>query len=169
MLDSAADRDFEEDGLAGSRGFFLNLLNEVGDDFCVGFGDESVPLVSKLMLEHKVIFNDAVMDHDDAAGAVTMRVGIFLRGSAVGSPPRMTDTEGAFKRLVTQHFFQVGELSGGSTNFEFGTGRATDGDARRIVTAIFEAPESLDDDRDYLLVADVSNDAAHKAILSDIL
>ena len=49
-LDRAADGHFQRNRLAGCFGVLLHLLNEVGDDLGVGFGDELVAQRDKLVL-----------------------------------------------------------------------------------------------------------------------
>ena len=55
--------------------------------------------------------------------------------------------------------FEVGQLAGAAPDVE--AVAVDDGDARRVVAAIFEAAQSLDEDWDDRLVADVSDDSAH--------
>jgi hypothetical protein len=53
-----------------------------------------------------VIFNDAVVYNDQFAGTVSMRVGVFLAGFAVGGPSGVSDanrsTEGIFGKGLVQ-------------------------------------------------------------------
>src|ERR1019366_10743748 len=90
-LDGAAQGYLKQDRFALGGGIFLHLLDEVGDDFGVGFSDELVALRGEFALEVGVILNDAVVHHDDAAGAVAMGVGVLLRGAAVGGPAGVAD------------------------------------------------------------------------------
>ena len=138
-LDGAADGHLERDGRACCFGVFLHLLDEVGDDFGVGFGDERVALGGELALQVEVIFDDAVVDDDDAARAVAVRMGVFFCGAAMGCPAGVADAEGAFEGMLAEDFFKIGELAGGAAQFERGAGGAADGDAGRVVTAVFEA------------------------------
>jgi hypothetical protein len=71
------------------------------------------------------------------------------------------------KRVFAQDLFKVDELAFGATNLKDGTGGAADGDAGRVVAAVFEAAQTLDDDWNYLLWTDVANYAAHGTILFD--
>jgi len=71
-LYGAADGYFEKDRFTGRIRVELDLLNEVGDDFGVGLGDELVAFFNELALEVEVVFDDAVVDDDDAAGAVAV-------------------------------------------------------------------------------------------------
>jgi hypothetical protein len=52
----------------------------------------------------------------------------------------MADAEGAIDGVLAQNFFKVGELAGGAADFKRRARRTSDGDARRIVATVFEAP-----------------------------
>ena len=54
---------------------------------------------------------------------------------------------------------EVRQLAGAAPQIDRAV--AHDGDARRVVAAIFEPPQPLDEDRDDFLRADVSDDPAH--------
>ena len=69
--------------------FGVVLANEVGEDFGVGGGFEIMACFDEASFDAIVVFNHAVVDHGNAAGLVKMRMGIFVRGGAVGGPPRM--------------------------------------------------------------------------------
>ena len=166
-LDGAADGVFEKNGRAGGLGVLLHLLDEVGDDFGVGFGDELVALRGEFALEVEVVFDDAVVDDDDAAGAVAVGVGVLFGGAAVGGPAGVADAEGAVEGMVAQDFFEIAELAGGAADFEESGVGAADGDAGRVVAAVFEAAQALDDDGDDFLTADVANNSAHDWILCE--
>src|SRR5262245_1170379 len=66
----------------------------------------------------------------------------------------------AFQRLVLYCLHQAVQLAGTPADLDLTV--ADDGDARRVVAAIFKPPQPFDDDRDGLLIADVSDDSAHK-------
>ena len=57
-------------------------LDQVRDDLRVGFGDELVALLLKLLLQIEVVLDDAVVDDDDLAGAVA----VGWAFSSVGRP-----------------------------------------------------------------------------------
>ena len=58
-----AERAFE----AEARIFAEFLLNQVGDDLCVGFGLEAVIEFLQLAFEFEIVFDDAVVNYADAA------------------------------------------------------------------------------------------------------
>jgi len=88
------------------------LLDEVGDDLGVGLGDEGVAFGGELLLEGEVVFDDAVVDDDEGAGAVAVRVGVLFGRASVGGPPRVPDAEGTSDGVVGDDGFEVTQLAG---------------------------------------------------------
>jgi len=139
----------------------------VGDDFGVGFGEEFVALGDEGGLELEIVFDDAVVDHDESSGAVAVRVGVFFGGAAVGRPPRMPNAIRAVDGVFGEDLGEVAELAGGSAELEgvgraVGCGAAGYGDAGGVISAVFEAGEALHDDGDAGLGTDVTDDSTHK-------
>src|SRR4029450_2224671 len=66
--------------------------HHVRDYFGVGLGDESVALLLQLSLELQVVLDDAVVDDDEPAGAVAVRMRVFFSGPSVRRPPRVPET-----------------------------------------------------------------------------
>jgi hypothetical protein len=166
-LDSAADGHLERDGLAGQVGVDLHLLDEVGNDFRVGFSDELVAQLGKFALELEVVFDDAVMDDDKAARAVAMGVGVLFSGAAMRCPAGVTDAKGALEGVLAENFFKVCELARCAPQLQRGAGRAANCNASRVVAAIFEAPQPFNNDWNNLLRTYITNNAAHGTILSE--
>ena len=96
-----------------------------------------------------------------------MGVGVFFSGTAVRGPAGVADAEGAVQRVLAQDLFKVDELTGSAAHLKRVAGRTADGNTRRVVAAVFEAPKPLDDDGNYLLWTNVADNAAHATILSD--
>jgi hypothetical protein len=86
----------------------------VGDDFGVGFGEEGVALGDEGRLELEVVFDDAVVDDDEGAGAVAVGVGVFFGGAAVGGPAGVADAIGAVDGVFGEDLGEVAELAGGA-------------------------------------------------------
>ena len=96
------------------------------------------------------------------AGAVAVGVGVLFGGAAVGGPAGVADAVGAVDGVVVEDVFEVAELAGGAAELE-AVAIAGDGDAGRVVAAVLEAAQSLNDDGDdFSTVADVTDDAAHR-------
>ena len=74
-------------------------LDQVRDDLGVGLGLERVPLRLQLVLQLEVVLDDAVVDDDDAAGAVAVRVRVLFGRPAVRGPARVADAVHAVDRF----------------------------------------------------------------------
>ena len=86
-------------GPVAVAGLQIVLLDQVGDDFGVGLGGELVAFFHELLFQGEIIFDDAVVNDDDRAGAIAMRMGVFFGGTAVSGPARVSDAVGAVERL----------------------------------------------------------------------
>ena len=134
-------------------------LDQVRDDLGVGLGDERVPFLLELLLQVEVVLDDAVVHDDDAAGAVAMRVGVLLGRAAVRRPARVADAVVPVQRVVGDDLFELRELPGASPQLDRAV--ADHGHAGRVVAAILEPPKPVDENREHLLLPDVSDDSAH--------
>ena len=140
------------------------VFDEVGDDLGVGFGDELVALGDEGVLEGEVVFDDAVVDDDEGAGAVAVGVGVFFGGAAVGGPAGVADAEGAVDGGVGDDGFEVAELAGGAAEGE-AFGATGYGDAGGVVAAVFEAAQAFNDDGDDGLGTNVTDNSTHRLSL----
>ena len=77
-----------------------------------------------------------------AAGPV--RMGVALRGLAVRGPARVADADLPAHRLVAQHALQVRELAERAPHLDLAL--VEDRDARRVVAAVLEAAQPVDQD-----------------------
>src|ERR1700722_10329485 len=136
------------------------VFDEVGDDLGVGFGDELVALGDEGALEGEIVFDDAVVDDDEGAGAVAVGVGVLFGGAAVGGPAGVADAVGPVEGRVGDDGFQVPELAGGSAELE-GVAGSGYGDAGGVVAAVLEAAQAFNDDGDDRLRSDISDDSTH--------
>ena len=129
----------------------------------VGAGFEFVAGGEQFLFERVVIFDDAVVDDGDPAGLVEVRMGIDVRRRAVRGPAGVADAEIARDRFGFQ---QAGEAF-----VDFALFLADEqfvavqhGHARAVVAAIFQPPQSFEQDGRGRFFTDVSNDAAHKFV-----
>ena len=141
-------------------GFQIMLFDQVRDDFRIGFGGELVAFFFEPALERKIIFDNAVMHNHDFPAAVAMRMGILFGGAAMGGPAGVSDTVSAIERLEADDFFEIAQLAFGAPNLQ-ALAVAGDRDSSRVVAAILQPPQALDDDRDHFFLPHVSDNAAH--------
>ena len=129
------------------------------DDLGVRLGDEPVAFPLELALQIEIVLDDPVVDDDDAARAVAVRVRVLLGRAAVRRPPRVADAVLALERIAGQHLFEARQLAGAAAQLDLAV--AHDRHARRVIAAIFETPQPVDQNRKNLLLADVPDDPAH--------
>jgi hypothetical protein len=93
-------------------------FDEVRDDFGIGLGMKDVAGGFEVVLELKIVFDDAVVDNDDVAVGVAVGVGVFLSGTAVSRPAGMADAVGAVDGREVNGFFEIVKLAGGAADVE---------------------------------------------------
>ena len=165
-LDRRAHRVLQLERRTCGLRVFLHLLNQVGNDLGVGFGDELVPLGGELAFQLQVILNNAVVHHHNASGAVAVRMRILLGGPSVRGPARVPDAVSAVQRFGAERVFQILQLARRPADLQQRCFRSAHGDPGRIVAAVFQPAQSFDDDRNHVLAAHISHNAAHEFILS---
>jgi hypothetical protein len=79
----------------------------------------------------------------------------------------MADPKRALRRMVMQNLLEVAQLSRRAPHRESVACRTADRNPGGIISAVFQASQSLDDDGNYLLWTYISDDAAHVPILRD--
>ncbi len=124
----------------------------------VGVGLELVAARRKLGLELAVVLDDAVVDDRDVGAHVG--VGVALGRAAVGGPARVADAGTTLERLAQETALEVSELALSAPAREVAV---LDGrDPSRIVAAIFETAQRVDEVGRDRLRAKYSDDPAHK-------
>src|SRR4030095_8181237 len=142
-----------------SPGTLQVVLDQMGEDLGVGLGLELVTLGQEVLLDLEVILDDAVVDDDQRAGAVGVRMRVLLGRRAVSRPARVSEAERARQRALTEHALEHLEPAGRAPDVQRAV--VEDRDARGVVAAILESPQPLDDDADRTLVPDVADDSTH--------
>ncbi len=114
-------------------------------------------LFLKLIAQLAKILDDAVMDDSEPFGGVGMRV--VLGRLAVGCPAGMTDTGQSGQRLSCEALLQIPELAFGAPAFEMAVFDRRN--ARRIVAAIFQPLQRVDELTRNRLTPENSDNSAH--------
>src|SRR5262249_16722851 len=127
------------------------------DDLGIGFGGKLHAPVFKFAPQLGEILDDAIVHDGNFFGGV--RMGIVLAGTAMGRPAGVADPDPAGERLGGQPGIRMlvrrlGARWGEVAVFERRNNR-------RMVAAIFEALERIDQMRRRRLTADDSDNAAH--------
>src|SRR6185437_2436848 len=142
----------------GVKSFF----NQVRNDFSISLGGKFVPFFNQLLLKLEIVFHDAVVYHHDLACAIAMRVRVLFRGPAVRGPARVANAPAAFQRLQPDRFFQVAQLAFSPSHLHrTAVAIAADSDPGRVIPAIFQAPEPLNNDGYNPFFAYITYDSTH--------
>ena len=139
-------------GAAGHR-----PRDEPGNDLAVGLAEETAALPLQAPTEVAVVLDDAVMDDGHAVGHVRMRIDFARR--SVRRPARMRDADAAGELLGVHAALELRHLAHGADPLQLVI--VERGDAGRIVTAVLEALEPLNQDVGDRLVADRSKYSTH--------
>src|SRR5262249_62266351 len=115
------------------------------------------------VLETEVILDDAVVDHDDASGAVTVWMRVLLGRASVRRPARVADAVLAVDGIGRDDLLELRQFAGAAAQLDRPV--AHDRDAGRVVPPVLEAPEAVDEDGHELFGSDVADDSAHNLVL----
>ena len=164
----ALEQDGESEGALEPRQDGLNGLSrrlsplalareQVSHHLRVGLGCKDMPVRNELILERTKVLDDAVVDDDDIACHVRMGIG-FGRG-AMGGPAGMADACSAEQRLGRQPRLEIAELARCTAASDLaGLERRH---TRRVVAAVLEPLQRLDDMKSDRFLAEYADDATH--------
>src|SRR2546428_3879078 len=137
----------------------LGLLDEMRQGLRVGVGHEAVTATLERGPQGVRILDDTVVHQGDGAGAVGVRVCVPLGRRAVRRPARVRDAARSLHGLLRERVPQPLHASRDLAHYH--TAAVLDRQARRVVPAVLEPPEALEQNRGRITRADVAHDAAH--------
>ena len=120
-------------------------------------------MFDKLLFDIEVVLDDAVVGDGDSVIAAEMRMSVCFRGRSVCRPARMPDAEATGQRI--RFFVDLGRQGIDATSRLDDTQFALDGmgrDPGAVIAAVFESPQTLQQEFKRLLAADVANNSAHR-------
>ena len=156
-LEGCADR--------GQEVALVVCLDEVRHDFGVGLGRELVPGLLQLFAELGEVLDDPVVDHEDAAMAIRVRMRVDVGRPAMCRPARMPDAEVpcGLDRLdlgdqVVDLRLRLGDAGADGRPRLRGLKHGYPG---RVIAAVLEALQALQEHRGRFALAQVADDPAH--------
>lgn len=90
-----------------------------------------------------------------------MRMGVFFGRTPVRSPAGVSDPVGSVEGIELDGLFEVAQLAFGATHLEALTVTGY-GDSCRVISAIFQTTQAINDDGDDSLLSNVTDNAAHQ-------
>ena len=142
---------------AGERPLFISSVTRWATTSVSVSEPNFAPLLLQLLAQLAEILDDAVVDDREAVGGVRMRVA-FGR-PAVGRPAGMADADGAGERLAREPRFEIAQLALGAPAGELSVLQR--GDAGRVVAAVFEPLERVDERARDRLTSENAHNSAH--------
>src|SRR5690606_35527267 len=140
------------------------VVHEVRGDLGIGLGLELVALRDQLFFYRLIVLDDAVVDHGDAiAGKMRMRV--VLGDAAVRRPARVRNAEAAGARRLLELLRELRNLADGAAERN-AVARLQHGETGRVIAAVLEAPQALDQHRHDVPFRNGSDYSAHRTLTS---
>ena len=103
----------------------------------VGIGSERVALRDQFFAQFSKVLNNAVVNNGNLIGAVRVRMGVALAGSAMRRPTRMTNAARSLAHIVLDGISEAGNLAQTLNHIDSPT--VLDGNTRRVVPTVLKA------------------------------
>ncbi len=134
-------------------------LNQVSNHFAVGLAGKGMAAGAEALLQRQVVLDDSVVHHGQVPPAVDVRMRVGFAGRAVGGPAGVADAVGAVQSGGGECAFEVGQLPGRATHLQ--TFAVDDGYPGRVVAAVFQPLQALQENRHHRPAAYVTHYPAH--------
>ncbi len=144
-------------GLARRQLLVEIVADQMSDDLGIGLGGEDMAEALELAPQLAEVLDDAVVHDRDPVGR--MRMGVGLARPAMRRPAGVADADGAVDRVLAQAPLQIGQLALGPAALDPAADQG--GDAGRIIAAILQALQRLDQAGRDRPGPDDADDAAH--------
>src|SRR3972149_4419921 len=118
-------------------------LDEVSHDLGVGLRGEAVAVGEEARLQREVVLDDPVVDDDQAARVVEVRVGILLPGPPVRCPTGVPHPPLPGEGLQAEALLELRDLARRPPPAE--SPAVDDSEAGGVVTAVLEAAQTLEE------------------------
>ncbi len=137
------------------------MPNEMRNDLGVSFGMKLVTDRLQTFLKRQIVFDNSVVNDDYLARLIAVRMGILLGRTSVRRPTRMANAIVAIERIQPNSFLEIPQLALSPPQAQIML-VINDSDPRRIVSAILQLPQTVNDQRHNLFISNVSDNSTHK-------
>ncbi len=139
-------------------------LYEMRDHLGVGLGGELMALFLELGPQAQIVLHDAVEHNGEPSLAVRVRMGVLVGRPAVGGPPGVSYAYSPPVAEIGEDRFEIIEIADGMEQLE--AALVDYGDARGVVSPVFELAQASKEDVAALSVTDVADDPTHQKATS---
>ena len=137
-----------------------DVFDQIHQHFRIGAAAERVAVLDERVFQYAVVFDDAVVYQGDLLRFGVVGMGIGVVRNPVRGPARVGDADGSAEVLAFEEVFQVRDLAFAFENVK-GPRRIDQRNARAVVTPVFEAVQTLHQNRAGVTPADISYNSAH--------
>jgi hypothetical protein len=135
-------------------------VDQVDDHLGVGVAAEFVARALQHRAQFQKILHDAVLHHHQIAVGAGVGMGVALAGGAMRRPARMPDADAAGERRTGDGLLQVGQFARLPPHLD-GVVGVDHRQPSRIIAAIFQLAQPMQNNGRRFLRADITNDATH--------
>src|SRR5215470_1963384 len=136
------------------------------NDFCIRSRPEDVTFCNQPLFQFEIIFDDAIVNDDEPARAIAMRVSIFFSWPAVCRPASVADSifDSIYRcQTIAYLFLECLDPAHGAGNRDYTIIERSD--STRIITPIFEPLQTIDQYGNDIPPTDVSDNSTHRVLL----
>ena len=126
----------------------------------VGLPGKNVAFADELIAQRGVVLDHAVVADREASALIEMRVRVLIRHTAVRGPSRVRDAGIPGERRILQQRGEIRDAPGALARFDLSARERRDSGA--VIAPVFETTETVQEDWDCWIIADVADDAAHE-------
>jgi hypothetical protein len=136
--------------------------DERGDDLGVGLADQLEAVGLELGAQLGEVLDDAVVDERELAAVAQVGVGVRVGRAAVGRPASVSDARaGRLHGIDLEQLFEARQLAGALADGDLAA-LIDHRDARGVVAAVLETPQTSDERLNRIVGADISDDSTHE-------
>ena len=138
---------------------FVNFLQKMRYNFRVGFRQKFMPARNQILFQRHIIFDNSVVNDDKIPRAIRVRMGVSVGRTTVRRPACVTYSDNSIRKIILEFILQ--RVESAHSLFNKNIFAAIDRNTRRVVAAILQFRQTLNQKICCPLVADISNNPAH--------
>ena len=148
-------------GIQQLSGLLITIGNQITGNLRVRLRQEGISLLQQHRLEIQIVLHNTVMDQRNFPITADMRMGIEIRGCAVGRPSGMSDANISGQLLsIIAGFYQIGKSSLLFHQVQLSTVKGAN--TRRIISSVFQLRKAIQQHRCRRNMTCKSNNTTHK-------